>query len=142
MKLILENQSKYKVSKRLFTEIIKRLHREIPDVYEDEVELLLTTNVEIQKLNKSYRGMDKATDVLSFSDRDIEGARGENTCLGQIIISVERAESQARELDQTLVEELKFLFTHGLLHLLGYDHEKPEDEKVMLDKAYKVLGRV
>lgn len=142
MKLILENQSKYKVSKRLFTEIIKRLHREIPDVYEDEVELLLTTNAEIQKLNKSYRGMDKATDVLSFSDRDIEGVRGENTCLGQIIISVERAEEQAKELNQTLVEELKFLFTHGLLHLLGYDHEKPEDEKVMLEKAYKILGRV
>jgi probable rRNA maturation factor len=126
MNLIFENQSKHKVSKRLFTEIIKRLHREVPDVYEDEVELLLTTNSGIQKLNKDYRGIDKATDVLSFSDRDIEGARGENTCLGQIIISVERAESQAHELNQTVVDELKFLFTHGLLHLLGYDHETPK----------------
>lgn len=139
MKLIFENQSNTKVSKRLFSEILKRLHAEIPDIKESEVELLITDNCEIQRINKAYRDKDKPTDVLSFAEREI-GSNSDS--LGQIIISIERAEEQAKELGQRLSEELRFLFTHGLLHLLGYDHEKPEDEKIMLEKAYKILRRI
>lgn len=99
-----------------------------------EVELLLTTDENIQVLNKRYRNKDKPTDVLSFSLND-------PLHLGQLVISVDRAKIQAKQIGQPLEDELQFLFTHGLLHLLGYDHENPEDEKVMLAKAYKLLQR-
>ncbi|MEK7145749.1 MAG: rRNA maturation RNase YbeY [Patescibacteria group bacterium] len=138
--MILEfnNETEEKISQKIFEDLLTRLPQVIPDISEKTVELLLTTDAHIQKLNKEFRGKDKATDVLSFSDRETS-MPSEN--LGQIIISVDRAHDQAKELSQSLEEELRFLFTHGLLHILDYDHEEPEDEKLMLEKAYKLLGR-
>lgn len=138
--MILEfnNQSQEKVAQNLFEDLLTRLPQVIPGIPETTVELLLTGDAEIHKLNKQFRGKDKATDVLSFSDRE-SGMPSNN--LGQIVISVDHAKAQAKELNQSLEEELRFLFTHGLLHILGYDHEEPEDEKLMLEKAYKLLGR-
>lgn len=136
MKLLYSNETKAKVPSTLFKTILKRLPvlGESTHLYED-VELLLTNNATIQKLNKQYRDKDKPTDVLSFSMED-------PVHLGQIVISVERAREQAKEIGQSLEDELQFLFAHGVLHLLGYDHEKHEEEKVMLAKAYKLLNRV
>jgi len=134
MKLTLVNQTQTRVPKTLFTEILKRLPSVIPDVPQTELELLLTTDEEIHALNKTYRGKDRPTDVLSFGLED-------ETTLGQLVISVPRAAAQAEEIGQSLNEELRFLFSHGLLHLLGYDHEDPADEKIMLEKTYAVLGR-
>lgn len=134
MKLILNNVTRTKVSKSLFTDLLKRLPTVLPNIGQSELELLLTTDEEIHELNKTYRGKDRPTDVLSFTLDD------PNT-LGQLVISIPRARQQAEDLGQTLEEELRFLFTHGLLHLLGYDHEEPEDEKQMLQKTYAILGR-
>lgn len=106
---------------------------------EVEVSLLLTDNEEIQDLNREYRGIDNATDVLSFpmldldpSDREawLEELNGsistddQQAILGDIVISVEKAEEQAQEYGHGLKRELGFLMIHGVLHLLGYDHEK------------------
>lgn len=135
MKLTLLNKTDTKIPKSLFTPILKRLSQVEPRLAQTELELLLTDNDEIQILNRDYRGKDKPTDVLSFSLDD-------ETTLGQLIISVERAKEQAGEVGQSLEEELRFLFAHGLMHLCGYDHEKPEDEAVMLPKVYQVLGRI
>jgi probable rRNA maturation factor len=130
MQLIFLNQSSEEVDKTLFEWVLER----VTDATHEDVELLITTNEEIQKLNKEYRQKDKPTDVLSFSLDDPEH-------LGQIIISIERATEQAADIGQSLEEELKFLFCHGVLHLLGYDHENAEDEEKMLKKAYEVLER-
>ncbi|QQR54460.1 rRNA maturation RNase YbeY [Candidatus Peregrinibacteria bacterium] len=135
MKLIYLNKTSEKVSKTLFTKILKCLPKVEPQLTQTELELLLTNDTEIQNLNRNYRGKDRPTDVLSFSLED------EHT-LGQIVISVERARAQAETLDQPLEEELRFLFAHGLMHLCGYDHETPEEEAVMLPKTYQVLGRI
>lgn len=133
MKLILTQNNK--ISKKLFTDLLKKL----PKIPEENVELLLTNNEEIHAINKQYRNIDRPTDVLSFAER--ESPNPDPKFLGQIIISLDRAQEQAAELNQSLEEELRFLFVHGLLHILGYDHEKPEDEKIMLKEAYRILGR-
>ena len=83
-----------------------------------EIELLIVNNEEIQKLNKEYRGINKPTDVLSFPLADTPQAP-----LGSIVISIDKAKEAAAEYGHTLDEEIALLFIHGLLHLLGYDHE-------------------
>lgn len=134
LQLLFVNETKTPVDPALFETVLKRLPDvEGPLAYED-VELLLTDDATIHKLNKQYRGKDKATDVLSFSLED-------PVHLGQLVISIDRAREQAEQIGQSLEEELQFLFTHGTLHLLGYDHEESEDEKIMLQKAYALLNR-
>lgn len=91
---------------------------------ESDVDLYLTDDEEIRGLNRTYRGRDTATDVLSFPLKDQW-----DTSLGEIIISVETADRQ-RE-GQPLGDEILQLFVHGLLHLMGYDHETEEDSGTM-----------
>lgn len=134
MELIFVNDSMVDVDSQLFTTILRRLPDVIPNIRQEEVELLLTNNETIRELNLEYREKDKPTDVLSFPFEDEQQ-------LGQIVISVERADEQAEEIGQSLEEELQFLFTHGLLHLLGYDHETRSEEAQMLEKAYALLQR-
>ncbi len=88
------------------------------DLTSQDVELILVSDEEIRKLNKRYRGIDKATDVLSFP---LE--KSPNALLGSIVISVDHIEKAAKTLGHSEQEELALLFIHGLLHLLGYDHE-------------------
>ena len=84
-----------------------------------DIELLVVHNDEIQQLNKEHRNIDKATDVLSFP-MDFEF---DNMPLGSIVISVDYVEEKAKEYGHTFNEEFNLLFIHGLLHLLGFDHE-------------------
>jgi probable rRNA maturation factor len=126
-------------SGKIPAKIFKDLLKKIPKIPEENLELLLTNNAEIHAINLKYRNIDRPTDVLSFAER--ESPNPDPKFLGQIIISLDRAAEQAEELHQSLEEELRFLFVHGLLHILGYDHEDPEDEKVMLKEAYRILGR-
>jgi probable rRNA maturation factor len=134
------------------------------DVPTGIVTLTLTDDEGIRELNRQYRGLDKPTDVLSFSlmegeEPDIhyddeyeaseEGEEGwkdeEKTedlfanLLGDIVISVPRAEEQAAEYGHSLERELGFLFVHGFLHLLGYDHDDEGQEKEMFAKQEEVL---
>lgn len=88
-----------------------------------EVELILTDNDEIAQINREFRNIDKATDVLSFPSDPFPGAP-----LGSIVISVEKVESVAQELGHTHDDEMSLLFIHGMLHLLGFDHEVDNGE--------------
>ncbi|RXK08069.1 rRNA maturation RNase YbeY [Halarcobacter bivalviorum] len=89
-----------------------------------EIELIFTNNEEIQILNKEHRNIDKATDVLSFPlDFDMP-----NMPLGSIVISVDYVDQKAKEYEHSFEDELTLLFIHGLLHLLGYDHEVDNGE--------------
>jgi probable rRNA maturation factor len=88
-----------------------------------DIELIVTTNDEIQVINQAHRGIDKATDVLSFPYEDMPMAP-----LGTIVIAQEFVEQKAQELGHSTQDEFTLLFIHGLLHLLGFDHEVDNGE--------------
>jgi len=102
-----------------------------------ELSIALVGNEEIQELNAQYRAKDEPTDVLSFPiDETLPDGR---LLLGDVVISVEKAATQAKERRRDLDQELQSLLIHGILHNLGYDHERsPEDEKVMKAMERKV----
>ena len=100
----------------------------------------------IHNINRDYRHIDRPTDVISFAFLDgTEGKdkifqSGEMVVLGEIYISFDKAREQAVSYGHSLDRELKFLFVHGILHLLGYDHMTPEDEKVMFALQDEILA--
>lgn len=100
-----------------------------------EVALRLTTDAEIWALNRDYRKKNKPTDVLAFAQREGPSAALHPTLLGDIVISVETARRQAR---RGLEKELLHLASHGLCHLLGYDHRDDTEEKVMNARAARL----
>jgi len=106
------------------------------------VSVLLTDDDDIAALNATYRGRTGPTDVLSFSQREGEPGPEPVELLGDIVISVERAEAQAAEYGHSPAREMGFLAVHGLLHLLGYDHEHPDEEAEMMALTERILGRV
>ena len=103
--------------------------------------LIIVDNSYIHELNKTYRKIDRETDVITFAleDEDTIIIPEEERILGDIYISIDKAKSQAKEYGHSLLRELSFLAVHGFYHLLGYDHMKPEDEKVMFQKQEEVL---
>lgn len=92
-----------------------------------EISLKLTDDEEMRKLNKKHRSLDKTTDVLSFPMNETKNI--EENILGDIVISVDTLRKQAKKYDMTINDELAFLYVHGLLHLLGYDHEISQTEE-------------
>lgn len=109
-----------------------------------EVSILLVDDREIQRYNARYRGVDQPTDVLSFSMLEGESLPSQEIpqLLGDILISMPRAVSQAAEFGHSLERELGFLVVHGFLHLLGYDHDTPEAEQEMFARQERVLARL
>ena len=104
--------------------------------------VVLIDNEKIHEMNKQYRGIDRPTDVISFALEDENSClsfKGEPRVLGDIYISIDKALEQANEYGHTLKRELSFLAIHGLLHLLGYDHMNPEEEKVMFERQELIL---
>ena len=106
------------------------------DAADSEVSITLTDDAHIHELNKKYRGIDRPTDVLSFALResdepDIIYEEPHPDVLGDIVLSVERAESQALEYGHSFRREIIFLIVHGMLHLLGYDHIEESDRLEM-----------
>ena len=105
----------------------------------------LVDNKFIHELNREYRNVDRPTDVISFAFLDGDEQRDDKlhgqgpVPLGDIYISVEKAQEQAKEYGHPLERELSFLFVHGLLHLLGYDHMTKEDEVVMFKLQDEIL---
>ena len=107
-----------------------------------EVSILFTDDKFIRLLNNKYRGIDKPTDVLSFSLQEgpVKTPEAESDkLLGDIIISVETAQRQADNLNHSMEKELTVLLIHGLLHLTGYAHEEDKDYKIMREKEAEML---
>ncbi|MGI6168641.1 MAG: rRNA maturation RNase YbeY [Christensenellales bacterium] len=133
-------------------EIIERVAQEIADEREIgpfEASVNIVDDPCIREANRTFRGMDRETDVLSFPMADV--AAGEEleqnpdtgeTVLGDIMISLPRAAAQAREYGHSLRREIGFLTAHGMLHLLGYDHETQEQEDEMFTAQERVLSRL
>jgi len=105
-----------------------------------EFNIIIIDNEKIHELNKAYRGIDRETDVISFALEDHKDIEYEDIrLLGDIYISIDKAREQAIEYGHSLKREISFLAVHGLLHLLGYDHMKKEDEEVMFGLQEKIL---
>ena len=116
MNILLLNRRKKRIGVRKIKAILKAVLGDLGHE-ESEISLLLTNDREIRELNKTYRNLDKPTDVLSFPTNDA-------TFIGDIAISVDRAVEQAGNGGITLHEELARLVIHGTLHLLGHEHEQ------------------
>lgn len=104
--------------------------------------IILIDNKEIKEINKMYRDIDKETDVISFALEDYDdGIKGiDCRILGDIYISVDKVYEQAKEYGHSSKRELCFLATHGILHLLGYDHMNEEEEKIMFKRQEELLN--
>ena len=138
--------------KREYEEIVKKV---ISQCFKEEklensklsVTITLTTPENIQKINKEYRNIDKATDVLSFPmfEKDELSEKVEKKdfayedILGDIVISIERVEQQAKEYEHSFEREFSYMLVHGFYHLLGYDHIQEEDKIIMRTKEEKIL---
>jgi probable rRNA maturation factor len=101
-------------------------------IVQGEVTVTLVDNVRIQQLNEQFRQLNKPTDVLSFP-------MDEDDLLGDIIISIPKAQQQAKDYGHSLEREIGFLVVHGFLHLIGYDHQTAEEERDMFLRQEVVL---
>lgn len=103
--------------------------------------ILLTDNVNIQIVNRDFRGKDMPTDVISFAYHETEDFDiGPYDTLGDIVISLERVEEQASEYNHSFQREFYYVLTHGILHILGYDHIEEEDKKIMREREEAILS--
>jgi len=151
------NQKQFKVNKRewsgkftrLAGAIIRNLQDDTPPHLQKKwlekvaergvFNVVFVANDEIRELNRQWRNKNSATDVLSFPMDADEPPPGEPWELGDVIVSVERAQEQADEYGHSLERELSFLFVHGTLHVLGFDHETKKEEKEMFARQDLVL---
>ena len=131
-----ENLDEY--TEKLYGLLEYTLRREkLEDV---EFNIIFVDSNKIHAINKEYRGIDRVTDVISFALEDNLEVKLKHRVLGDIYICTERAHEQAIEYGHSFLREISFLMIHGLLHLLGYDHMEPEDEKIMFSKQEDILN--
>lgn len=125
-----------------FTAIIEQALKTLGIEDDVEVSCVLVEDERIHEINREYRHIDRSTDVISFAmeDNDQFYVEGMPRTLGDIFISVDHAKKQAEEYGHSLRREMCFLFTHGILHLLGYDHMTDEQEKEMFGLQDQILG--
>lgn len=126
---------------RVVEQVLEVVHRDFGK--DAEVSVRFVDDLTIKDLNKDHRGLAKPTDVLSFGQlegMDMPRIPGEPVLLGDVVISLERALDQAAEYGHSLQREVGFLTAHGALHLLGYDHGTPEEERVMMELTESILS--
>lgn len=129
--------SKFKLIKKVLKHGLKVLN--IKDV---EFNVIIVNNEYIHQLNKDYRKIDRETDVITFALEDDKTFNPQKRILGDIYISIDKAKSQSIEYGHSLDRELCFLAVHGMLHLLGYDHMKKEEEEIMFNLQEKILDEM
>ncbi len=123
----LDNRTSLEVNENYLNTILSTLT-------DKEIELIITSNEEIKEMNKEYRNIDKGTDVLSFPYENMPMAP-----LGSIVISSWHVQTIAKELGHTIGDELALLFIHGMLHILGFDHEVDNGE--MREEELKLIKK-
>lgn len=148
MTILIDNRTEEVLSQELSDAIEKLIYKSLE--YEGfekpcEVSVSIVDNQEIRQINKQFREIDRATDVLSFPLLTFEEGEvldlneKDEVLLGDIIISLERAREQAEEYGHSLKREVAFLTAHSMLHLLGYDHMEEEEEKEMFSRQREIL---
>lgn len=140
MEYELTNLTNEKVDLQLLDKVVCKVSK-LLNINNSFVSIVLTDNKHIHEINKTYRNIDRETDVISFAfmDND-ENIKSDITDLGEIYISLEKANSQAEDYNHSFEREICFLLVHGLLHLLGYDHMNEKDEKEMFGLQDEILS--
>lgn len=123
MKIEINNQANYKIDFKLIKKVVE-VFAWVYKIKNKELSLAFVNDAEIKKLNFTYRGINKATDVLSFA--------GDGECLGEIIIDYDQVKRQAGDFKNSAEQELIFILTHGLLHLIGYDDKTDMERKKII----------
>ena len=144
MKLQIENsQSKIKIDRRMIRSTVLNILTAL-DCADKEISLSFVDDEKIKQLNKQYLGKDKATNVLSFSLLEGEYGNINPQILGDIIVSVETAQRDALYGKLTIDQEIDFLIIHGILHLLGYNHENTTEKetKIMRQKEKELFNAI
>lgn len=140
-----ENKEYEKVIEKVLNKCFEEENLENSKLY---ITITLTNPENIRTINKQYRNIDRATDVLSFPmfekeelDEKIKNNDFEHQdVLGDLIISIEKVKEQAEEYGHSFERELSYMVVHGFYHLMGYDHIKEEDKKIMRPKEEKILN--
>lgn len=145
------------IDEKMLRRVVELTLREVGVSTPVELSLIITDDDELRELNRTYRGLDEPTDVLSFALTEVaaehpsEAVTAETafvsppdgiTHLGEIFVSYPRAMLQAREAGHPVKQELSLLVAHGVLHLLGYDHAEPEEEAVMRQAQDKIVAEI
>ena len=142
-----ENQQYENIVKKVIKKCFEEEQLEKSKLY---ISITLTTPEHIREINKQYRNIDKETDVLSFPmfekeeiDNKIENQEFEyEDVLGDIVISIERVEEQAKEYGHSFEREFSYMIVHGFYHLMGYDHIEEEDKILMRPKEENILNKL
>ena len=142
-----ENLEYEDIVKKVFEECFKEEKMEESKLY---ITVTFTNPENIRKINKEYRNIDYATDVLSFpmfEKKELEEKINKKDfehqdILGDIIISIEKVKEQAEEYGHSFERELSYMLVHGFYHLMGYDHIEEEDKKIMRPKEEKILNEL
>lgn len=129
MKINIFNETKFDISN--YAKTLNIVFKRVKD--KKNINIILTTDERIHELNKTYRNVDRPTDVLSFINDEDKKSNGD------IFISIETMERQAKEYGHSKNREIGFLAVHGYLHLKGYDHESEDEEEIMTYETEKVL---
>ena len=129
----------------IYTDIAIKAIKHLSLDFDPIISVSITDEETIHQINNEYRHIDRVTDVISFAFNDGEDREklyhsGQMVVLGDIYICFPQAERQAAEYGHGIDREMKFLFVHGLLHLLGYDHMKKEDEEIMFPLQEEILA--
>lgn len=136
---LINNSNQELKEEELLNDYIKYLVKKL-ELERCEFNVIIINNEEIRKINREYRNIDRETDVISFALEDEMDIKYDDfRLLGDIYISLDKAYSQAMEYGHSRERELCFLITHGILHLLGYDHMKPDDEREMFTLQESLL---
>jgi probable rRNA maturation factor len=142
LKILIDNQQKKKVQ----TEFIRQKTKQILNALgcdAHEISLVITDNAQIRELNRTYRGLDKPTNVLAFPMQEGEFSEITPGLLGDLVLSCETALQEAEDADITLKERISQLLVHGILHLMGFDHEQGESQaREMEDKSLALLRKI
>lgn len=129
----------------LIEQVLEECHVLMEITDETEISVTLVDDHEIRMLNNDYRGIDQVTDVLSFALEEglpFEQPIGLPRVLGDIVISLERADAQRIEYGHSLKREVGYLIAHGFFHLLGYDHQNDEDKQLMRIQEEKIMRKL
>lgn len=128
---------------KVFNKIAKSAEKKLELDTDYEISVTFVRSRTIHVINRDYRGIDRPTDVISFAIQDdLEDFMEENKDLGDIFINIDYARKQAKEYEHSYEREISFLFTHGLLHCLGYDHMKEDEAKVMFALQDQILDPI
>ncbi len=146
MNCVFKNQTRNKIWKEYYPllETLAGVIEEQCHVNKDAVvSVILVKSKKIHEINKLYRNIDKSTDVITFAAQEGDSfAEEELLELGDVFINVDAVEQQAKEYDHSIQREIGFLFVHGVLHTLGYDHQNEEEEEIMFELQRKLLDPV